>query len=152
MSLSCQPLPLHQSLFVFNTAQENALYRVRDALDHNTKNWTSTDKQREAVAEPIRSLLEILYFPEDMPYSDPISAQPNLQYICYGTIQPNGDYLPIHLIPPPLAAHQYVMRLKGLNYLHRTIISEGYQDKYKDWMRYVIIKLMRMHITYLKVS
>jgi len=115
MYLSSQPLPLrYQVLFNFNKAQETAVYRVRDMLHSSIKNWSLTQKERKNMAEPIRALLELLYFLEDMPYSDPISAQLNLQYVCYGTIQDNRDYLPIHLIPPPLATHQYVMQLKGL--------------------------------------
>jgi len=135
------PVP-PKPLFIFSQEQREAVITLKNSLDSVVQNWGSSDEEMETISTNIRKLLHILYFPEKTAYSNPISNQPNLQFICYNMIQDNGDYEPIHVIPPPLAAHQYVMRLKGLHYLHNAVLSGTYNTTvYPDWIRQVFIFL-----------
>jgi hypothetical protein len=99
-------------------------------------------RNQENVDDVLRTLFDNLYFPtteeRDRAYRKPVHVFPTLQFIIFSFIAPNGTYHQIHRLPPMLAAHQYCIRLRGLNVINKAIVA----NNMKDWRRsdiYIIV-------------
>ncbi|KJA23350.1 hypothetical protein HYPSUDRAFT_201379 [Hypholoma sublateritium FD-334 SS-4] len=103
-------------LFTLDETLEMLLQHLRKALKANTN-----------IREALRSVLDNLYFPSqeqrDRGYTQPIHIFPILQYLAFIFITNEGNYLPIHRIPPLLAQQQYCIRLRGLHAINRNIVE-----------------------------
>lgn len=107
-------------LFVLGDTHMEALSSLRNAL-----------KSKKNLPEALRSVLNTLYFPNqaqrDRGYIQPIRAFPILQYLSFAFLTDDGNYLPIHRIPPLLAQHQYCIRLRGLYKINEEVQSLSLQ-------------------------
>ena len=113
----------NSELFILDNTLQMLLQSLRKALEADSN-----------VLEALRLVLENLYFPSqeqrDRGYNQPISVFPILQYLSFIFIADEGNYLPIHRIPPLLAQQQYCIRLRGLRAINQDVMaadSEGWK-------------------------
>ncbi len=104
----------NSELFILDNTLQVFLRSLRKALESDSN-----------VLKALRLVLENLYFPSqeqrNRGFKQPISVFPLLQYLSFIFIADEGNYLPIHRIPPLLAQQQYCIRLRGLRAINREV-------------------------------
>lgn len=114
--------------FKFDKKQLSVLGAVSDALEEDSESLN------EDLLVP---LLNAVYFPTANTTANSIFNSPVIAFIALLCLKEDGSYNSIHLIPPPIAKIQYVMRSVALHTFNTWKKELGPDENEDDWLECV---------------